>query len=111
MGRHRVLGRRIVLDEDAFLVAAVDVAGNEVELLTSLGREYGEVAHAGDGRRRADGVHDPKPRTSGRESLGSREAFGAQLDEDGVTFGRDGKRRPSRERAALTKAAPSTLIG
>jgi hypothetical protein len=60
VGRHRVLAAGIVLDEDAFLVAAVDVAGNEVELLTSLGREYGEVAHAGDVAGAADGVHDPE---------------------------------------------------
>ena len=60
MGRHRVVTAGIVLYEDAVLVAAVHVAGDEVKLLPLPSAQDSEVAHAGYVALAADGVHDPE---------------------------------------------------
>ena len=92
VGRDGVVAARVVAYEDAPFVAAVHVAGYEVQLLAFGGAQEPEIAYSGDVALAADGVHDPEAEDLRWLVAGLEEAFDAfELDEDGSSVVGDGE--------------------
>ena len=86
----------IVLYQDALPIPAVDVAGDEVQLVT----HRSEVAHPGQRTIPAEGVYYPEALYLRQPVAGLEEALDAfELDEDGAAVGGDGEAQAEQERA------------
>jgi hypothetical protein len=112
VGRDGVVAARVVAYEDAPFVAAVHVAGYEVQLLAFGGAQEPEITYSGDVALAAAASTTQKPRTSGGSSPGSkRRSMPSSSTRTGRPSWATGKRRPNRSVPLSRKAAPSMLIG
>ena len=87
MGGHGLPAAGVVLDQDALFVAAVHVAGYQVELLAAVRLQEGEVADAGDLAVPAYGVGGPETGDLRKSVFRVEEALDAvEFDQDGASL-------------------------